>query len=677
MKLAEFNNKLLTNTEGETQAFGVGDASVVIEILRNRLYEFKIQTLVQEYVSNAKDSHTEIGKKHNQFEITVPTLLNPVFSCKDFGPGVSPERMSKVFILYGNSTKRNDNTQIGGLGIGAKSGFAYTDSFSIITRVDKIKRSYVAHIGSNNSGRLDLVSVEETNEENGTEIQIAVKPNDINEFRNAVLRAIYFWTEKPFLKGIVDIPTLITGHRLGDCELIDEHLLPNYIGGDYNKDPMAIIDGIPYPVSHKLLNKCPTLYKLKHFVHQKILLHLDNGVVEVAASRESIADSTKSIDALEKIAQKAVQEIREYIASRFKAVASPEEFISTYQELSKNFPIESGFAKYGDYRINGKYLESELFKKIKMTEIHCLGRYNRRVERVTKVEMREDRKSIPLEYFQYTFFSNSTESSVVRNKRSKAFFEKYNKFILLEAIQGNSEFDKVVKDLNIKDFRTLTFVILPKEERVRVRVERDKQEFCLHTLVGSRHTYITLAGNAQKWFYVPINDSGWVWDSQQIFNMESLKELSYYLTEHLDTKICGVASKALSMIKGDKNFSPLADFLSIYKPSKGEINFVKYLKGKNQATVNILKDIKDIKDKEIAEILKEYSSFTSNLMDSVPTILQKKINETKELKDFAARDEKVEKLIRMKYPLVKEIGQYSTHHKELGYYINAVWKEKP
>lgn len=120
MKLAEHNNKLDTNSTGESQDFGIGDASVVIEILRNRLYEHKVRTLVQEYICNARDAMREVGKG-NEFEVTVPTRFEPVFKVRDFGPGVSLDRIKNVFILYGASTKRGTNNQTGGFGIGAKS----------------------------------------------------------------------------------------------------------------------------------------------------------------------------------------------------------------------------------------------------------------------------------------------------------------------------------------------------------------------------------------------------------------------------------------------------------------------------------------------------------------------------------------------------------------------------
>ena len=108
MKMQGHANKLETNIEAETQDFGIGDPSVIIAMLRNNMYAHKVRTLVQEYICNARDAMREVDKS-NVFEITVPTRLNPVFKVRDFGLGITPDRMTNVFVKYGASTKRGTN----------------------------------------------------------------------------------------------------------------------------------------------------------------------------------------------------------------------------------------------------------------------------------------------------------------------------------------------------------------------------------------------------------------------------------------------------------------------------------------------------------------------------------------------------------------------------------------
>ena len=193
--------------------------------------------------------------------------------------------MVNVFILYGASTKRGTNNQTGGFGIGAKSAWSYTDSFTVSTVIDGTKRSYVAHTGVNNNGRLDLVSTTQTTEKNGTEIQVAVKREDVNDFRDAALRATYFWEEKPVFRGCLDVPSLVKGYTVGNVEAIRGELLPTYICDRYREDSFLVIDGIPYPIGQKLFNKCTVLAKLADFVKTRLIIHIETGVVEVSASR--------------------------------------------------------------------------------------------------------------------------------------------------------------------------------------------------------------------------------------------------------------------------------------------------------------------------------------------------------------------------------------------------------
>ena len=116
MKLQQHNNTLQTNCEVVSKQFGIGNSAKIIAILRDKLYEKKVQCLVQEYISNARDSHRQAGKGNN-FEVTIPTRLSPVFKVRDFGVGISPEMMENVFIMYGSSTKEHTNDLTGGMRI--------------------------------------------------------------------------------------------------------------------------------------------------------------------------------------------------------------------------------------------------------------------------------------------------------------------------------------------------------------------------------------------------------------------------------------------------------------------------------------------------------------------------------------------------------------------------------
>lgn len=678
MKLSVHNNKLETNVlDAQTQDFGIGDASVVIDILRNRLYEHKIQTLAQEYICNARDAMRECGKG-NDFEVTCPTSLNPVFKVRDFGPGISPDRMANVFIKYGSSTKRNSNNQTGGFGIGAKSAWSYTDSFTITTFIDGVKRVYVAHIGVNNQGRLDHVSEGPTSEKNGTEIQIPVGRYDIQEFRNAIYRAVYFWADQPKLRGgDTEVPTHDGGLRINDIvEVIDSNMVPSFVGGPTYYNPMlAVIDGVPYPINQKLFEKCKKLKELKELNNKGVILHFGNGIVEVSASRESIADSPASIQGLDSLATKAIVAIKTKITSDFGKVKSTSDFFKTYTELCPYFNVDK-FAKFGQYEINGNDVKSGLLEKVRITHIHNLSKRGKcAVEKITKdvFEDKDKKNGLRLEHMANLYFLRGGESAIIQNKRIREQTKdgKRCHIILIEPVSDVLAFNTIVTDLNAKDFQSLSYTELPKEQRVKIT--RDKQELCLHKMYGERHKYITLAENSQKWIFVQMDGASW----PSGYNDKELKDLASWLGKSSDGSLCGVSERVAKIVKVEANFTPLADWLKNFKPSKKQLAYVKMTAAKNNETMELISRLKGIKNKFLVEMIDEYKGIVRNNLsvDPLPDMLVNLVKETSEYKEFQKKDETLSKLIKEKYALLNAVDSYNVRRgvldAEMTFYINA------
>lgn len=679
MKVKAHDNKLETNSESESKEFGIGDASVVIDILRNRLYENKIQTLVQEYICNARDAMREVGKG-NDFQVTLPTRLSPTFKVRDFGPGISPDRMDKVFRLYGASTKRGTNNQTGGFGIGAKSAWSYTDSFSVVTIVDGKRRSYVCHTGTNNQGSLDLVSTDDTDEANGTEIQIAVERNDISEFHSAAYRATYFWDHRPRFNETDTVPSLVSGYKVSDnLEVIDRNMIPGFIGLEYHAKALAVIDGVPYPLTEKLLNKAVGLKKLiESSVKKTIILHFGNGLVEVSASRESIADSQFSVNALNKMGTKAGEVIIDHVKAEFAKVNSTELWIKTYGSLSPYFNVDK-HSKYGDYNIVDGEIVSENFQSIHMTIAHCLDKRGRhRVERLTKEEVvQPHHKTIPIEMINKLYVVTQEETAVIQNKRLRHLFNMgsnspFTKAILLKKFANDDgTMANIIKDLGLKTLEDVEYPVIPKAEKVKI--EREKTEFCMHSFTGTRHTYTSLSTNSNKYLYVEIGEGNW-----EGYDQSKLRSLSWHLKEHYDLQIVGLADKAVKTAKGDPNFTPFRDWIATFEPKREHINYAIASQAKNMSNLEGLMEINNfdqIKDEFMKEMIKEYKLIRAGKRKivQIPDMLIEKVKESVNAKDFFDKDEKLFKLLSEKYPLVMEIGQYanSSIKNELAFYINA------
>lgn len=263
--------------------FGISDVRLVVDIL-SKLYAYPIRTLVQEYICNGRDAMREAGTWGKQaIEITVPNTLDPVFKVRDFGVGISPDRMENIFVNYGSSTKRNTNTQTGGFGIGAKSAFSYTDSFTVTSFYNGVRYLYVAHLGD--EGGVNLISKNNTSQPNGVEISIGVKSKDIPEFKNAIQRCVRFWQEPIKFSGSRDIHQLKPILTLPYMDVFS-------VSGNESRT-IYLIDGIEYEIMSENSYSGWKAYSDEelHSGNSVVALRVNNGHFKIASSRERLENN--------------------------------------------------------------------------------------------------------------------------------------------------------------------------------------------------------------------------------------------------------------------------------------------------------------------------------------------------------------------------------------------------
>jgi len=131
--------RISTKTERQFTIKATGKA---FRILSSGLYKDKILAIVRELSCNAYDAHVAVGTPTRPFDVHLPSVLEPHFSVRDYGPALSSDQIDNVFSTYFESTKTETNDQIGGLGLGCKSPLSYVDSFNVISRLEGFKRTY-------------------------------------------------------------------------------------------------------------------------------------------------------------------------------------------------------------------------------------------------------------------------------------------------------------------------------------------------------------------------------------------------------------------------------------------------------------------------------------------------------------------------------------------------------
>lgn len=315
------------------ESFGIGNLGRILVVLRSKMYSNPIRSICREISCNARDAHREVGTPEKPIEIHLPHILDPHFKVKDYGPGITPERMSNVFLLYGNTTKDQSNEQTGGFGLGAKTPFAYADQFSIVTTTPEAdgshtRRSYVAYIDESEEGKMRLVSVQkDTNEPCGTEISILVKERDWRRFEEESLRETRFWEVHPTLTGVSPSPEYPEEPE----PLIESEtwaVLPPKRDYYEQRTSRAIVDGIGYDIDIGSLNS----EEATELLTRGVRLHFAVGEVGLTANREQLDYDEQS--PTKAAVEKRLREIRATATSRLEDKLEDAE---TYTEASRTF----------------------------------------------------------------------------------------------------------------------------------------------------------------------------------------------------------------------------------------------------------------------------------------------------------------------------------------------------
>lgn len=203
MKINTASSEVRTSGSLETGVATLELNAVIAHVLSRDLYTRPIEAAFREVLINALDAHVE-AEAQVPVDVHLPTWSDSLVSIRDYGLGMSHEKMMKVYLDYGVSTRRDDNERHGGLGLGTKAPLAYVDSFSVTSFHAGEKRTYLIYYNEDGLPVRDLRSVEPTHE-TGLLVQFSIKhSSDASDFRSAA-RAILPWIPKDKYRLNIDL----------------------------------------------------------------------------------------------------------------------------------------------------------------------------------------------------------------------------------------------------------------------------------------------------------------------------------------------------------------------------------------------------------------------------------------------------------------------------------------
>lgn len=351
------------NLSGETIQMSLDENSIEhLQVLLSDIYSDVEMAVIREYACNAYDSHKAAGV-NKPIEITLPTVFEPTFICKDYGVGMSVDDIRNIYSKYGASTKRDTNEQTGMLGIGAKCALAYTDSFSVIGIKNGVKTTALVSKNEVGTGEFQIIDTSATDEPNGVTISVPVK--SYWSFNSKAEDFFKFWSADSIL---VDgkTPETYDGLEFGSGVKIVKGLREDYF----------VMGNVPYKIHDKSAR-----YGEEGIIPGRrtigLVIPINIGDVTFTPSREELAYTKRTVDLINSYRESWKADLNAHIAKQISSLPTKGEALDIFYEWAAVYgedkiarPYYKGFEiphKFGNAKI--WYLEVKRYSVRSETDI--------------------------------------------------------------------------------------------------------------------------------------------------------------------------------------------------------------------------------------------------------------------------------------------------------------------
>ena len=707
-------NEAIMSNVGEIGEFRIRNSAKAFNILSSGLYANKIRAIVRELSCNAVDSHTAAGKQNTPFDVHLPNSLEPWFSIRDYGTGLSHDQVTNIYTTYFESTKTASNEFIGALGLGSKSPFSYTDNFTVTAIKDGVKGVYTAFINEAGVPSIAKMMDEQTTDPAGVEVKFAVEERyDFDKFRQEARYVYEYFKLRPVVSGSADF-------KFKDPAYKEKDIIPGVHYSDDGRSSYAIMGNIKYPID--VPNADKALAGLKGLLGCGLVMEFAIGELDFQASREGLSYIPQTIDAIKNKLEQLNAQLATHIANEADKITNMWERALYLEKRFADNLFNQAVAKYvtdtkfelfapqcnrwnamKQFKFEVKHLASTYnialrgFSKSRSYNVCSTAKPTHNYNNVNGQTVYRDEWEIRVSNDVYFVINDTkvgaTERAKHHWKNSKIDSHSSNVYVI-EAV------DKTKPVLTTEFFTSMSNPPESKILQASSLLEKERasgigQNVTIMRLEeGSRRGYNDRApmvwrdgGKAgsfdatQTYYYLPL--SGY----KNLGTVEDVKQLEIHLRGSgiYTQDIYGVRKGDIEAIKSQKNWVNLdehikgklsnlgqADVLSLVKQSIDwkelyQYNATKHIAEKNSPYLVLFNTFKDVKgsDQKMRQSLewlcRQYKVATSTNVD--PATLIDKYNK------------EVEAIFK-RYPLIKSLSKYSTEGADLAEYINLVDTKK-
>ena len=314
------DTNLQTNLETplQTNQFTIEQNAHMFSMLIGKVYNDLILAPIREWSTNAVDAHI-LASNSDPFHVHLPTVDEPFFSVRDFGPGLSESDILGLFSSFGSSTKRDSNAYNGAFGIGRMSGLAYSTSFTVDSYHNGTHYSYLITLQDGipvNAKLFDSL----TSEPNGLKLTLSVKLQDIDNFHNRAANLYRYFDLKPTLNVPIDISTPLASQLCDDWYF--------HSGGYYSYVLMA---NVRYVIDTKHFNTHD---------FNRLILKMPTGSVSITPGRESLSYDDKTIAAIQAAYDNVLSTSLSHAQDYINEQTTPYQQLIVFSEMVSSLPSE-------------------------------------------------------------------------------------------------------------------------------------------------------------------------------------------------------------------------------------------------------------------------------------------------------------------------------------------------
>ena len=316
MKINDAQSTAVIVGDVQTNAVSIdiNNIGFITQLLSTNLYSKPIDSFLREIVSNAWDSHVEVGNNEPiLLEIGTDTENRDYCRIQDFGIGLSPERFNEIYKNIGSSTKRADNSQLGGFGIGRFSALAYSGTVYLTSNYHGVKYKYLMY-KDGNIIKIDELFNDTTTDKDGLEVMVYIKPGDIDNFKYGIKNQLVFFEnlyisfDRHWQKSNIEFAEKFNNLKIKKYKNFSVNSF------NANNDTTLCLGKIQYPLNKYSLSNT----KFKFDKYYPISVNFEIGDLEVTPNREQILYSKTNVDKICKKLDAVQDELDEIINSQVK-----------------------------------------------------------------------------------------------------------------------------------------------------------------------------------------------------------------------------------------------------------------------------------------------------------------------------------------------------------------------